>query len=274
MNMKRWSCVIMIAAALVAAAGCSGKKKTIITPAMATSDEALYKEGERLVKKDPEKALVFFRQVMESFPKSFYAQRAMLGIAETYFLKGDEANLILAASQYRTFLSLYPSSPSAPMAQYRIALCSFNKMLKPGRDQTKTQEALTELKKTIALYPLTDEAKQAREKIAECENRLAESNFVVAEYYFKRGAFRPAISRLTEILTEYPSFPEMDKVFFVLGDSHFGMGKIDEAGPFFIKLVTDYPKSPYVKKAQKRLKDIEEIKKNPPKQRAPVPIKK
>lgn len=269
--MKRLTCIVLAAAVLGAAAGCSGNKKAVITPAMATSDEALYKEGERLIKKDPDKALVFFRQVMESFPKSFYAQRAMLGIAETYYSKGDEANLILAAAQYRTFLSLYPSSPSAPMAQYRIALCSFDKMLKPGRDQTKTREALAELKKTIAMYPLTDEAKLAREKIAECENRLAESNFVVAEYYYKKKTFRPAISRLTEILTEYPSFPEMDKVFFVLGDSHLKMGKPDEAGPFFIKVVSDYPKSKYVKKSQKRLKEIEEIKKNPPQKRTAEP---
>ncbi|MHB8055589.1 MAG: outer membrane protein assembly factor BamD, partial [Candidatus Aminicenantales bacterium] len=221
-----------------------------------------------------DKALVFFRQVMESFPKSFYAQRAMLGIAETYYIKGDEANLILAAAQYRTFLGLYPSSPSAPLAQYRIALCSFNKMLKPGRDQTKTTEALTELKKTIAIYPLTNEAKEAREKVKECENRLAESSFIIAEFYYKKDTFRPAISRLTEILTEYPSFPQMEKVYFVLGDSFFKSNKHAEAGPYFIKLISDFPKSTYVEKAQKRLKEIEEAKKNPPVEKAPVPIKK
>lgn len=274
MNMKKFACVALIAVAFIAAAGCSGRKKTALTPATATSDEALYKEGERLIKKDPDKALVFFRQVMESFPKSFYAQRAMLGIAETYYVKGDEANLVLAAAQYRTFLGLYPSSPSAPLAQYRIALCSFNKMLKPGRDQTKTTEALAELKKTIALYPLTDEAKQAREKVTECENRLAESSFLVGEFYYKKDTFRPAVGRLTEILTEYPTFPKMDKVYFVLGDSYFKMNKHAEAGPYFIKLVSDFPRSKYVKKAQDRLKEIEEAKKNPPAPKAPVPVKK
>lgn len=274
MNIKKFTWVLLVAVALIAIAGCSGKKKAVITPAVATSDEALYKEGERLIKKDPDKALVFFRQVMESFPKSFYAQRAMLGIAETYYIKGDEANLVLAAAQYRTFLGLYPSSPSAPMAQYRIALCAFNKMLKPGRDQTKTEEALTELKKTISFFPLTDEAKEAREKVKECENRLAESSFGVAEFYYKKDTFRPAISRLTEILTEYPAFPEMDKVYFILGDSFFQSKKQAEAGPYFIKLISDFPKSKYVEKAQKRLKEIEEAKKNPPAEKNPADRKK
>ena len=177
---------------------------------------------------------------MESFPKSFYAQRAMLAIADTYYPEKDEGNLILAAAQYRSFLSLYPTSPSAPLAQYRIGLCSFNKMLKPGRDQTKTTDALAEFKKTISMFPLTEEAKLSREKIQECENRLAEHLFLIGEHYYKRKAYKPAVNRLAEILTKYPLYPGMDKVYFVLADSHFQSGKLDEAGPYFTKLVTDY----------------------------------
>ncbi len=38
-------------------------------------------------KKDAEKARLYFRQVIESFPKSFYAQRAKLAMADSYFAK-------------------------------------------------------------------------------------------------------------------------------------------------------------------------------------------
>ncbi|MCX6566370.1 MAG: outer membrane protein assembly factor BamD [Candidatus Aminicenantes bacterium] len=273
--MNKFKFIAVVAASMIAvSAGCS-KKQAVISPAIAGSDEALYKEGERLIKKDSEKALVLFRQVMESFPKSFFAQRAMLAIAETYFQQKDEGSLILAAAQYRSFLGLYPTSPSAPLAQYRIGLCSYNKMLKPGRDQTKTTEALAEFKKTISMFPLTEEAKMAREKIRDCENRLAEQLFMIGEHYYKTKAFNPAVSRLNEILVNYPLFPEMDKVYFTLADSHFQAGKFDDAGPYFIKVVTDYPNGKYASKAQKRLKEIEEAKKKPPvPDRAPGPIKK
>jgi outer membrane protein assembly factor BamD len=273
MNKFKFVAVVMVLMIAVSA-GCS-KKQAVISPALASSDEALFKEGERLMKKNTEKALIDIRQVMESFPKSFYAQRAMLAIAETYFQKKDEGNMILAAAQYRSFLDLYPTSPSAPMAQYRIGLCSYNKMLKPGRDQTKTSEALAEFKKTISMFPLTDEAKLAREKIQDCENRLAEHLFMIGEHYYKTKAYKPAVSRLNEILVNYPLFPEMDKVYFILADSHFRAGKFDDAGPYFIKVVTDYAKTKYASKAQKRLKEIEEAKKKPPvPDRAPEPIKK
>ena len=105
---------------------------------IAASDEALFKAGQDSVKKDTEKSRLYFRQVIDSFPKSFYAQRAKLAIADSYFEKGDEGSMILAASEYREFIQLYPFSPSAPYAQYQIAMSYFKKALKPGRDQTKT----------------------------------------------------------------------------------------------------------------------------------------
>ena len=80
------------------------------------------------VKKDPEKARLYFRQVIDSFPKSFYAQQAKLAIADSYFKKGGEGNMILAASEYREFISLFPYSPSAPRAQYQIAMTYYKKM--------------------------------------------------------------------------------------------------------------------------------------------------
>ncbi len=99
--------------------GIQCKKRTAeLAPEVASSDEALFKLGEAEIKKDEEKARLYLRQVIDSFPKSFYAQRAKLLIADSYFKKGDEGNLILAASEYREFISLYPYSPSAPYCQY------------------------------------------------------------------------------------------------------------------------------------------------------------
>jgi outer membrane protein assembly factor BamD len=273
--MKRLLASAIAAVALLAAFGCAVQKKTEIAPAIANSEEALFKEGEKWLKKDPEKALIYLRQVVDSFPQSFYAQRALLAIADSYYSEGDEGNLILAGAQYRDFLNLYPTSPSASLAQYRIALCSYEKILKPGRDQTKTTQALTEFKKTIALFPLTEEAKLARDKIKDCEERLAEHLYLIGYHYYRSKAYRAAIDRLTEIPTNYPLFGGMDRVYFAIGDSQFLWNKPADAVPFFTKIVTDYPKTKLAAKAQARLKEIEDIKKKtPPPAPAPAPIKK
>ena len=134
---------IVLAALLIALAlGTACHKKQVeITPDLSSSDEALYKLGEQYLKKDTEKAVLYLRQVIDSFPKSFYAQRAKLLIADAYFKKGDETNMILAAAEYREFIRTYPYSPSAAYSQYQIAMTFYKKMLKPGRDEKDRAKA-------------------------------------------------------------------------------------------------------------------------------------
>lgn len=242
----------------LAGIGC-GKKQTEIAPEIARSDEALFELGQQHIKKDPEKGRLYLRQVIDSFPKSIFAQRAKLLLADSYFDKGDEGSMIIAASEYREFISLFPYSPSAPYAQYQIAMTYFEKALKPGRDQTKTRQALAEFQRVVTNYPTSEEAGMARGKIIECEEKLAQHNFNIGEHYYKRKAFKAAVDRLTDILTEYPNFSGMDKVYFTLGDSYFLWNKEEEALPFFRKLVTDYPESKYADKAAEKIEEIEEL---------------
>ncbi|MBM3293595.1 MAG: outer membrane protein assembly factor BamD [Candidatus Aminicenantes bacterium] len=258
--MRRTLTVLIIALLAAAGGGCRGSRPPQIAPELATSDEALFKEAEKYLKKDPERARLYLRQIIDSFPRSFYAQRAQLAIADTYFAAGDEGNMILAATEYRQFISLYPYSPSAAYAQYQVAMSFFTKILKPGRDQQKTIQALNEFKRVTTTYPQTEEAEKAREKIQACEERLAEHNYIIGYHYYRVKAFRAATVRLTEVLTNYPFYSGLDKLYFTLGDAFFQWGKVDEAGPFFTKLITDFPKSSHAKKAVKRLKEIEALK--------------
>ncbi|MFW6160192.1 MAG: outer membrane protein assembly factor BamD [Acidobacteriota bacterium] len=233
------------------------KEETVIDPEIASSDEALFKMGEQHLKKDPEKARLYLRQVIDSFPKSFYAQRAKLAIADSYFNQGDEGSMIIAASEYREFISLYPYSPSAAYAQYQIAMTYYEKVLKPGRDQTKTKQALEEFKKVVTNYPLSEEAEMAEEKIKDCEERLGQHYLSIAELYYKMGALKAAISRLLEIISDYPNFSEMDKVYYYLGDSYYKGKNNEQALPYLTKLVSDYPNSKYADDAQELIKKIE-----------------
>jgi len=241
------------------AAGCR-KQSVSISPDMGSSDEALYKIGEAEIKRDVEKGILYLRQVIDSFPKSFYAQRAKILIADAYFRKGDESNMILAAAEYREFIRTYPYSPSAAYSQYQIAMTFYKKMLKPGRDPSKTIQALAEFKKVLADYPASDQAKPAQERIKECEERLAAHNAEIAISYHNRKAYRAALSRLAEVMTTYPEYSKLYEIYFYLGDSHFMMRQYDQAVPFFTKVVTDYPGKKVAKRAAGKLEEIEKLK--------------
>jgi outer membrane protein assembly factor BamD len=245
---------------IIIGTGCS-KKTTEISPEIASNDEALYNMGEQYIKKNPEKGRLYFRQIIDSFPKSFYAQRAKLAIADSYFEKGDEGSMIISASEYREFTNLFPYSPSAAYAQYQIGMTFYEKALKPERDQFKTNQALSEFKLVVTKYPLSEEANQAREKIQECEDRLTEHSLSIAVFYYNSHAYKAAISRLTEIITKFPGYSRMDKIYFYLADSNFNSKLYDQSTPYFRKVITDYPQSEFAKKSTARLKEIESIKK-------------
>lgn len=236
--------------------GCRGAKKEI-TPDIASSADNLFKLGEQYTKKDPEKARVYFRQVIDSFPKSIPAQRAKLAIADSYYKKGDIGSMIIAASEYREFITLFPLSPSASYAQYQLAMTFFKKALSPGRDQTKTKQALAEFKKVVTNFPRSVEVADSREKIKDCEERLAAHILTIGVHYYKVYALKASTIRLIGILTEYPYFSKMDKVYFFLGDSYFRWNKFEEATPYLRKLITDFPESKYIKRATKRMLEIE-----------------
>jgi len=233
-----------------------GGKKIEISPEEASSDENLFKLGEKHLKKDPEKARLYFRQVIDSFPKSFYAQQAKLAIADSYFKKGDEGSMILASSEYREFISLYPYSPRAAYAQYQIGMTFYKKALKPGRDQTKTWQSLAQFKKVITNYPQSEETKLAQEKIKDCEERLAMHIADIGHFYYKRKAFKAAVSRLMEVITTFPNYSKMDEIYFYLADSYYKWNKIDQSRPYFTKLISDYPQSKLAEQAQKKMEEI------------------
>lgn len=256
--MRKHATAVLVIGSLLLATACS-RRTTEITPDLATSDEALFQMGEQHIKRDPEKGRLYFRQIIDSFPKSFYAQRAKLAIADSYFEKGDEGSMIIAASEYREFITLFPYSPSAAYAQFQIAMTFFNKALKPGRDQSKTTQALAEFRQVVTKFPLSDEAENSREMIRECESRLTTHSLTIAEHYYKVGAIRASINRLTEIITDFPEYEKMDKVYWLLADSYFKAGLIEQATPYFRKLLSDFPESEFVKKTQKRFEEIEKL---------------
>src|SRR4030043_1192732 len=112
--------------------------------------------------------------------------------------------MILAASEYREFIRTYPYSPSAAYSQYQIAMTFYKKMLKPGRDPSRTIQALAEFKKVITDYPASDQSKTAQDKVKECEEKLAAHSAEIAIGYHKGRGYRAGLSRLSGILTTYP----------------------------------------------------------------------
>ena len=194
-----------------------------------------------------------FKEVMQLFPNSTFAQRAKLGIADSYFKKHDPASMILAAAEYMEFVSLFPKSPDAVYAKYQIGMCYFQRKKKPGRDQSNTLNAIKAFESLIVQYPGTKESEDAKKHISEARQSLAQHYFNIGKSNFMFRAYPGAIMRFKQVIDGYPEFNQNDELYFLIGRSYMVMGELDSATSFFQKIINSYPQSKYLKKAKKNL---------------------
>lgn len=235
---------------LAAIVGCSGAKVKKDKPA-----EVIYKEAMAFFeKKHYEDAVAAFQELYAKYPMSQYAVKAKLKIADSYF---NEESYPEGISAYKEFEKLHPTNENIPYAVFQIGLSYFKQMLTIDRDQTATRNAVTEFERFLSLFPGSQYADQARKNLVICKNSLAENEFYIGSFYFKKGNYTAAVERFMFAIARYPDFPDMDKVLFYAGKSHIELNEGDKGKVLLEKLLNDYPASKFVAKAKGILDQVD-----------------
>lgn len=246
-------CVMLV----LVLAGCSSHRSLGISSASSgRSDRAIWEEGERLLgKKHWEEARQQLKRLVDGFPNSEFLPQARMAMGDAYFQQGGNANDILAISEYRQFLTLYPSHPQSDYAQYQIAECYFAQRHGPQRDQTPLHQAMDEYQKTIDLHPDSPYAEKAKARITEGRRTLAQAEFSVGYFYQRtRQSCHSAVPRYAGVVAQYPEFEAMDEVLVRLGQCLIETGRGAEAAPHLQRLIDSYPNSRFVADARELLK--------------------
>src|SRR4029079_16281493 len=92
----------------------------------------------------------------DSYPQSSYRADAKLGLADKYLGEGSAESNVLAANESGDSVSFYPTHRRAYDAQFKLGMCHFYQMHGPDRDQSETQEAITELTTFVARYSVVN----------------------------------------------------------------------------------------------------------------------
>lgn len=244
--------LLAIAAVVLVLPACAGHQLDLEALSSA-SDQVVWEAGEKAVaKKDWESARQYFRRLIDAFPQSEHQPDARIALADSYFEEGGTGNYVLAVSSYREFLTLYPQHPKSDYAQFRAAESYFRQKNTPDRDQTATGQALEEYQRLLDIYPQSTWVEPARQKIRECRQTLARSDFQVGYFYQKtRRSWRSAIGRYETIVSEYPDFEKFDEVLFRLSQCLAYSGRFAEARPPLGRLQAEFPQSPFVEEAKR-----------------------
>ena len=243
---------VFAVALLATLAACSGsvKKPPTGTP---EPDRFLFERGtEQLTEKHWLTSREYFRQLVDSYPQSPFRADAKLGVGDTYIGEKSPESFVLAANEFREFLTYYPTHARAGYAQFKLGMTYFYQMHGPERDQTETREAIKELALFVENYPRSELLAEGQARLRDARDRLSQSEYRVGYFYWRSRWYPGAIDRFKAILANDPQFSNRDALYFYLADSLAKVQRPAEALPFYDRLMKEFERSEYLAEATKR----------------------
>jgi outer membrane protein assembly factor BamD len=206
-----------------------------------------------------EVARISLQTLMNTYESSEYMAKAKLAVADSWFREGGANGLAQAEAEYKDFILFYPNMEEAAEAQNRVCEIHFNQMDKSDRDWTQTLRAETECKDVVLQFPNSKFAPIAQQRLRDIQESLAEHEFVVGNFYWKREMNPAAANRLQALVEQFPLYSQADEALYEAGDAYSKMGPRfrKQSGEMFDKIVQDYPLTARVDDAKKRLEDME-----------------
>jgi outer membrane protein assembly factor BamD len=250
-----WLLPCAVAAALGLAA--CGANRSQIPAGTAEADKFLFDRGqEELKERNWFRAREYFRQIVDNYPQSPYRPDAKLAVGDTYLGEHTTEALLLAANEFREFLTYFPTNPRADYAQFRLATSYAEQMLAADRDQSATRDAIKELQVFMDRYPNSQLMPDARKLMRDAKDRLSESSFRIGRTYYRMKWYPGAIARFREVLDDDPEFTGRDGVYYLLAESLRMTDKKAEALPYYERLLKEFEVSEHLENARKRIAEL------------------
>jgi outer membrane protein assembly factor BamD len=248
--------LLALIAALGFGLGCSSSKKPdkLTEELLTQPKEVLFEKGKALVeKKKYDQGRKYLNYVFETYPNETVGREALLLVADSYFMQKNTAGYTEARFRYRDYLNRYPAAPRRDYARYQFARCYDMEHERPDRDQTATREAIEQYHALIREFPDSGYAGAGRARIRALMDLLAEHDFGVGYFYYRKGSTVAALGRFTDIEQRFPEYGEKDKLYYYEALALARLGRTEEAQRYFGKVIEEFPKSDYAKKARRRV---------------------
>ena len=273
----------VLAGAVLASSGCHHKvqnplanidskqpDKGLFDRAMDSMKHAHYQEARTLLE-----------TLINTYPDSEFIARAKLALGDAWYAEGGKAAWQQAESEYKDFQTFFPNLPEASEAQLKIASMHYRQMEKPDRDFAEAQRAADEYKVLIQQYPDSPLTPQAKQKLREVQEVLAERQYRIAHFYNLRDNLAASQARLQSLTESYPLYSGIDEALYELGGLYereaagLNRQKIPDAQKeklvaqfekkaieAYSKIVARYPATDRVSDAKRRLEAL----------KAPIPV--
>lgn len=222
-SMSRRIPIILLLGVLAFAVACTNKKvnNPLATVDSKQPDKVLFDRAMDAMKHNRfDVARLNMQTLINTYPDSEYIARAKLSVADSWYAEGGSASLAQAEAEYEDFETFFPNMPEAAEAQLKIANIHYQQMEKPDRDYTHAVRAEDEYRKLILQWPDSKLVPQAKQRLLQVQEVIAEREYRVGRFYYTRQAYPAAIARLQSVVNTYPLYSKADETLFLLGQCY------------------------------------------------------
>ncbi len=221
--MRRNSFVLFLALLLALTVACTNKKSQnpLANVGSKQPDKVLFDRAMDAMKHNRfDVARMTLQTLINTYPDSEYIARAKLAVADSWYAEGGTTALQQAEVEYKDFITFFPNMQEASEAQLKVANIHYEEMEKPDRDYTHAMRAEEEYRALIQNYPDSKLVPQARQRLREVQEVLAEREFQIGRFYYLRLSYPAAIARLKTVVDRYPLYSGADEALYLIGQSY------------------------------------------------------
>jgi outer membrane protein assembly factor BamD len=206
-----------------------------------------------------EVARLTLQTLMNTYDTSEYLAKAKLAYADSWFREGGTHGLAQAEAEYKDFILFYPTLEESAEAQEKVCMIHYRQMEKADRDPQHALRAEEECRNVLVQFPNSKFAPRAQQLLRNVQEVIGEGEFRRGSFYHTKGSHPAAANRLQALSDHYPLFSKADETNWLLGDAYSKMGPRfrEKAGTAYARIVREYPLSPLVEDAKKRLTALE-----------------
>ena len=197
---------------------------------------------------DYQTAIKHYEDLEIHHPFSPYTQQAQLDVAYAYYKYDEPDSAIAAANRY---IKLYPRAKDVDYAYYLRGLINFERSMSTldltlGLDFSKRQpntakDAFHHFANLIKRYPDSKYVNDAKQRMLDIRNQLAQYELHAANYYFRRGAYLSAVKRAQYALANYPQTPAIPDALILMIKAYRQLGINDLADDALRVFKLNYP---------------------------------
>ena len=217
--------IILLAGLMAVTVACTNKKvnNPLANIGSKQPDKVLFDRAMDALKHNRfDVARLTLQTLINTYPDSEFIARAKLAVADSWYAEGGSTALTQAEIEYKDFITFFPNMPEAAEAQLKIANIHYQQMEKPDRDYTHAMRAEEEYRALILEFPDSKLVPEAKQRLLEVQEVVAEREFRVGRFYYLRQSYPAAIARLRSLVDRYPLYSNADESLYLLGQAYEG----------------------------------------------------